>query len=186
MPSFATCSAMSICSRSTASVSRAVKGSSRIQSVAWLSMSRASATRFFLALRQDPCGQVLAAGQAHLFQRVPDRRTFRGETVQAGGDAEVLDPRQVALDAVEVTKIERVAMEILCQTARVLPVPQDLPRVRGEQSAERAQQGRLAAAVAAAHMQEGSRFEREREPREQEAITAPALKIGDFKHERDG
>ena len=135
-----------------------------------------------LPLGQDLGRQVLEAGQPHAGQGLPEGVVGHPVAVQGRGHAQVLDAVEVALDPVQVAEVEHVAAVVLAEGGDVLAAPADLPGLPGEQAAQGAQQGRLAAAVAPAHVQQGARGQGEAEVREQAAVAAPALEVDDIEH----
>ena len=79
-------------------------------------------------------------------------------------------------------KVEGIAVKVLAQAANLLAIPEDVAGVGGQQAAEGAQQGGLAAAIVAAHMEEGAGLQAERQPGKEQTVTPLAGQIGDFKH----
>ena len=76
-----------------------------------------------LALRQVFAGEVFAAGQTDLFQRVEGVVFRQGFVGQVGRGEEVFERGQFFLDGVQVAEIAQVGAEIVAITPDGLPFP---------------------------------------------------------------
>jgi hypothetical protein len=110
--------------------------------------------------------------EAHFFQR---RRRICAAAIKAGEKNQLLDHRQLRLEAILMAKPADKTSALLAVVAFAAGVFQNDPsRARGQKAGDQPQQRGFAGAIGAFHRQRLARRELERQALEQEAITPRA------------
>ena len=160
-----------------------MKGSSRIHSGAVVvANSLASATRRRCPCDSLPRERVLEMRQADGVQRSPQRLVIDVATRDRLRNLQILEHRQVFLDAVQMTDVNEILPVFLALPANVAAMPAHFTGRGLEQAAQHPQQAGLAGAVRTRHPQQRARSHGELEPGEQCAFAALAGEIDGIEH----
>ena len=133
-----------------------------------------------LAGRQAADGPRGQRRQVERHQGAVDAILGRWRAAQPFGDQQVLADGKVAFEAVEMAEPGDLAAPLLRLCPGVGSLPSDHPGLGANQQGERAQEGGLAAAVAAKQRQQLALAHRKRQMVEDPAAAATAGQVGDF------
>ena len=135
-------------------------------------------------MRQILAGEVFAAGQTDLLQRVQCIVLGQRFVGQSGGGEQVFERRQFFLDGVEVAEVAEVGAKLVAAFANRLALPANLARFWRQQADQHAQQAGLAGTVTPLQIKQLTRRELEADPGEQASFAAYAFQIVSFEHQK--